>query len=283
MIYSAQSPHGCDAKTEKGHWKMEYEPLKDRILALVNFIPGFRRILYKILDMQLLRQRYVKHYIKKYYNTHANMRVYDAGAGYCQYSDFILSQWRNSHVLASDLKLDYLESFALDSAVRYGARFRYKRADLQVYEPRRNFDLVLAIDILEHVEDDIRVLRIFNNCLCEGGRLIISTPSVWDEASAFTEEHVRPGYDMDDLKSKLQDSGFRVDKTIYTYGYWGHLSWLLLIKYPLLVYTRSKTIGLLLPLYYLIVYPLAWLMMRVDFGTKNLKGTGMLVVAVKEN
>jgi len=261
---------------------MEYEPLKDRILWLINFVPGFRRVFYKILDMLLLRQMYVKHYINMFYDKHDRLRAYDAGAGYCQYSDFILSQWHGSTVLACDLKLDYLESYALDCRDRYGDRFRYRQADLQEYEPKRRFDLVLAIDILEHIEDDVKVLRIFNACLCHGGRLIISTPSVWDKAATFTDEHIRPGYDMDDLRVKLEGSGFKMEENIYTYGYWGHLSWLLLIKYPMQIMHCSKFLGLLFPLYYLIVYPPAWAMMKMDFKHKNRKGTGILVVAVKK-
>lgn len=208
--------------------------------------------------------------------------MYDAGAGFCQYSDFVLSRWLDATVLATDLKLDYVESFALNAAGRYGNRFKYKQADLQTYVPQRSFDLVLAIDILEHIADDVRVLRNFHNCLVEGGRLIISTPSTWDKAAEFTEEHVRPGYDWDDLHQKLEQCGFRVVDGIYTYGFWGHLSWLILIQYPLLIYKRNKLLGLILPLYYLSLYPPAWLMMRLDRIRRNRKGTGILIVAVKE-
>lgn len=260
---------------------MQYEPMKDRILTLINVLPGFRRIFYYLLDRLLLRQMYVKHYIIKYYDKHDSFHVYDAGAGYCQYSDFILSRWPYTSVLATDLKPHYLESYALDISSKFAGRFIYKHADLQFYRPQRRFDLILAIDVLEHIADDQGVLKIFFDSLKDKGKLIISTPSAWDEAAEFTEEHIRPGYDMDNLVNKLRDCGFKINDSSYTYGWWGHVSWLLLIKCPLKLLHRSNYLVLLLPLYYALVYPLAWLMMKLDFKAKKTKGTGILIVAEK--
>lgn len=39
------------------------------------------------------------------------------------------------------------------------------------------FDTVVALDVLEHIEDDLNVLRAFNYVLKFGGRIIISVPA----------------------------------------------------------------------------------------------------------
>ncbi|MFO7660664.1 MAG: class I SAM-dependent methyltransferase, partial [Candidatus Cloacimonadaceae bacterium] len=147
-----------------------------------------------LLDMLFLRQWYVKKQIRLLLKKNSSLRFYDAGAGFCQYSDYILTSYRNSSVLALDLKEDYLKEYAGYAEQKYPDRFSWICADLVEYIPSDRFNLIAAIDILEHIENDVKVLENFYQCLADGGKLIISTPSTLDETARFTAEHVRPGY-----------------------------------------------------------------------------------------
>jgi hypothetical protein len=86
-------------------------------------------------------------------------------------------------------------------------------------------------------------------------------------AAKFTAEHIRAGYNKKELENKLQQVGFQIDKSFYTYGTYGALSWKLLLKIPLLLIT--KKLYFLLPLYYPIVYPFAEILMQLDMKTDN--------------
>ncbi len=260
---------------------MRYEPLKDIMASLLGSFPQTRSLLFAALDLMLLRQRYVKAAIQKYIPAEAAPRMYDAGAGYCQYSWFMLRKWQRSKVFALDLKVDYIRSFAawLDPATH--ARFSFTQGDLQLYQPKNRYDLVTAIDILEHIPDDLAVLRNFFHCLKPGGKIIISTPSDTDEAARFTAEHVRPGYAMADLRAKLDSVGFQVIESKYSYGFWGSFAWKLSIRLPLKLIGVSKAFLMLLPLYYLPILPLSILMNKLDTQTLNHSGTGILMVAEK--
>ena len=90
---------------------MQYEPIKDHIASLLNGSACFRVLLYKLLDLLLLRQRYVKAEIAKHLKHGLKQRVYDAGAGYCQYSWYILERFSEARVFALDLKVDYIRDF----------------------------------------------------------------------------------------------------------------------------------------------------------------------------
>jgi len=260
---------------------MRYEPLKDILAAALRTLPSARLLLFRALDLMLLRQRYVKAAIRRHFGPDAAFRMYDAGAGYCQYSWFALRHWPRSKVFALDLKADYIREFALwlDQAPR--SRFSFTEGDLQDYQPKNRYDLVIAIDILEHIEDDRAVLRNFFHCLLPSGKLIISTPSDTDPAARFTAEHVRPGYAMDDLLAKLESAGFRVLESKHSYGFWGSLAWKLSIRAPLRLINSSKAAALLVPLYLLHVLPATLLMNWLDTRTPNRSGTGILVVAEK--
>lgn len=254
---------------------MKYDPIKDIAASAIAVFPALRVCFYKALDLLLLRQRYVKREILRYGKP--AMRFYDAGAGFCQYGWFVLNKFPDSIVFATDLKTEYLRSF---SAVA-GRRFSYKSADLQQFRPETKYDMAIAIDILEHIEDDISTLQNFHYALKDGGILIISSPSDLDEAAKFTEEHVRPGYNKNELEQKLMDAGFEIVTSSFSYGYFGAISWKLMMKYPLLMLKKHKILALILPLYYMVVYPFSELLMQADLKRKNTTGTGLIVVARK--
>ncbi len=262
---------------------MEYDPLKDRVAAWIRLFPTARLLFYRLLDLLLLRQRYVKRCLRCYAPDLRNLRYHDAGAGFCQYSWHMLRAYPNCEVLASDLKADYLESFALLAQERFPGRFSWQAADLQNFAPEGKFDLISAIDILEHIPDDEAVLRNFRDSLNPAGILIISTPSDLDEAAQFTAEHVRPGYDKLALEDKLRRSGFGIVESLYSYGIWGSLAWRLLIKHPLSFWHKSKLSLLFLPLYLPCVYPLAEILMQIDLRVHNTRGTGLIVVARRDS
>jgi len=41
----------------------------------------------------------------------------------------------------------------------------------------------------------------------------------------------------------------------------------------------SKKLYIILPIYYLLIYPVCEILMRIDMKTDNKKGTGILIVA----
>jgi SAM-dependent methyltransferase len=74
------------------------------------------------------------------------------------------------------------------------------------------FEIVGMFDVLEHLDDDLAVLRALRFLIADGGRLIMTVPagralwSYFDEAS----RHVRR-YEIDDLAGKLRKTGFEVE------------------------------------------------------------------------
>jgi SAM-dependent methyltransferase len=258
---------------------MHYDKIKDKFAKLINVLPAFRKLFYFALDLLLLRQWYVKKEIKKHFPKNKPIRFYDGGAGFGQYSYFILRYFKKAKVHAVDLKTDYMDSFARYAKLEGWQDFSAQQADLVDYVSNDKFDLIIAIDILEHIENDVQVLRNFRQVLDAGGKLIISSPSTFDESAKFVEEHVRPGYDKDEIISKLENAGFKLVSFDYSYGKLGHLAWLFTMKYPMSLLGKSKLFFVLLPFYYLIFYPISALFMCLDVKLKKKVGTGIVVVA----
>ena len=130
---------------------MEYDKIKDKFSGLLDKLPFFRKLFYTLLDMLLLRQWYVKREIKKHLLKDEPIRFYDAGAGFGQYSYYVLKHFKNAKVHAVDLKTDYMDSFARYAAKHNWLDFTVQQADLTAYVPKDKFYLIVAIDILEHM------------------------------------------------------------------------------------------------------------------------------------
>ena len=80
----------------------------------------------------------------------------------------------------------------------------------------RTFDVVLALDLIEHVEDDRATLSGLWRVLKPGGRLIVFTPAfqfLWS-AQDRVSHHFRR-YTAPDLRSKLVAAGYTIDKLSY--------------------------------------------------------------------
>jgi hypothetical protein len=144
------------------------------------------------------------------------------------------------------------------------------------------------VDVMEHILEDEAALRCYSTSLKAGGMLIISTPSdqggsdVHEEGEgSFIEEHVRDGYNIDDIRAKCLRNGFSKVEARYSYGAPGKISWKLSMKWPLLMLQCSKLFFIVLPFYYLIAYPIAFVLNMADVRMTHPTGTGLIVKAWK--
>ncbi|MFQ5456637.1 MAG: class I SAM-dependent methyltransferase [Nitrospirota bacterium] len=93
------------------------------------------------------------------------------------------------------------------------------------------FDMVLCIDNLEHIEDDDRAIKNIYNALKDKGIAIIHVPAYYRRWIFFgkkvnfdVEGHVRPGYKFDDLVKKIKKAKFHIQEIGYTYGFFETIS-----------------------------------------------------------
>lgn len=101
------------------------------------------------------------------------------------------------------------------------------RADA-AYPPFRDgsFDVILALDVIEHVRDDERALAALGRLLRPGGRLVIFTPAfqfLWSEHDRVSHHFRR--YTSGELGGKLAAAGFAVEKLSYANTFLFPLVW----------------------------------------------------------
>lgn len=90
---------------------------------------------------------------------------------------------------------------------RWRDRIQIGRLDDLPSAPR--YDLVLMLDVLEHIADDLDALRRVRGILRPGGTLVLTVPAVgwlWSRHDEVNEHHRR--YDRRGLRSVLEAAGF---------------------------------------------------------------------------
>ena len=98
---------------------------------------------------------------------------------------------------------------------------------------------------------------------------------------SFIDEHVRDGYNILEIEDKLVKAGFSRVRAKYSYGTPGKISWKLSMKYPISMLNRSRLFFIVLPLYFLLTYPVAFLLNYLDVVGHHRTGTGLIVNAWK--
>lgn len=268
---------------------MHYDPIKKTLGNIASSRIFTRKLLYGMLDLLLLRTWHIKSELKKWAQyQQPNMKVLDAGCGFGQYSYWIARKFKHWQITGVDVKQEQVDdcNAFFPKAGKHNASFEL--GDLTRYTQAETFDLIISVDVMEHIEDDSAVFQNFYKSLKPGGMLLISTPSdqggsdVHDEAgTSFIDEHVRDGYNKLEIQEKLTNAGFDRSTARYQYGRPGKMSWKLSMKYPVKLLSLSKLFFLVLPLYYLLFFPFCLILNYADVRISHNSGTGLIVKAWK--
>jgi SAM-dependent methyltransferase len=90
-------------------------------------------------------------------------------------------------------------------------RVEWIQMDARAVPAQKEFDLIGAYDVIEHIDEDETVLREAHNALRPGGGIIIAVPQhpwLWS-ATDDVAHHVRR-YRRGELEAKLRNAGFQI-------------------------------------------------------------------------
>lgn len=142
--------------------------------------------------------------LRRYFPT--AQRLLDVGCG----TGFVLEGIRRRdpslELAGADLRLT-----TLTEARRQMPRVSFLAADAFALPYDAEFDVVVALDVLEHIDDDRAALRALKNVVKPGGGVILTVPQhpwLWSEVDDFSCHRRR--YQRSDLESKCADAGFEI-------------------------------------------------------------------------
>jgi SAM-dependent methyltransferase len=269
---------------------MKYDPVKRSLGVFFNRTPFLRAVFYHLLNLLLLRSWHVRKELRRVkHQIPDSPSILDAGSGFGQYTFTMKKMFPGATIVGVDIKQEQIDDCnAFFNRTGRTDRILFEYGDLTSFRRDSTYNLVLSVDVMEHIEEDVTVFKNLFNSLTPGGVLLVSTPSDQggsdvhhEEEESFIEEHVRDGYAISEIEDKLKTAGFSSVSSRYSYGSPGKVSWRLSMKYPILMVNASKLFVVLLPFYYLVVYPLCFILNFIDTHKQHKTGTGLIVKAIK--
>ncbi len=150
----------------------------------------------------------------------------------------------------------------------------------QALPVRERFDMVVAFDVLEHIEDDIGALRAWRALLTPPGYLVITVPAgpeLWSRRDDFAGHRRR--YSRAGLRTAIETAGLRVERLRPLFRTLWPLAWLsarvsegTIVSDPVAEYQVSGLLNALLRF-------LVWTEERLLHGSDRGRGTSWLLVA----
>ena len=140
-----------------------------------------------------------------------------------------------------------------------------------------SYDLILCIDVLEHIVEDQVALNTLEHALSGSGVLVLHIPQRRDLnhfvlsqlGDGYVHDHVRYEYTEQEIEGKIDRAGLRIEKKRYTFGWPGSLA-------RELYYRFERHSGLSRVSYRSTVFPLSLLLAMLDTITPNDSHQGFL-------
>lgn len=232
--------------------------------------------------------------------------------GFGQYSDRLARIFRGAKITGLEIDRAHLYGGeAYFRAVHPG--FGFTVGDVQILPFKENsFDLIVTVDVMEHIPDDRATFAEYARVLKPGGRLLMHTPrdtselriGNWefgmmqegDHAGSDGDpksniqnphwevgEHVRDGYRDADAREKIEAAGLKIERMTRGYGKPGMVAWTLLQRIPMTLLGASKLFIPVVALWIALVAPVALIAMALDVSAGDQpEGGSLMVTAVKE-
>ena len=99
----------------------------------------------------------------------------------------------------------------VEARKRLGPDVRLVQMDARVIPAREAFDVIGAFDVIEHIEEDEKVLAAMRDALAPGGGVVVAVPqhpALWSRVDEVSH-HVRR-YRRNELERKMQAADFRI-------------------------------------------------------------------------
>jgi len=227
-----------------------------------------------------IRGRNVFHLIPKNREYH---HILDAGSGPGVFSFELARRFPDSRILGADMLSEAVNACQHIAAKTNITNVKFQQASIGQLPDKDTFNLIVCVDIMEHIQDDLNALKNLHQAMAPDGVLVLHVPAlyrrypVWKKSLNFdVETHVRPGYEPHEIEEKVKQAGFCIRESGFTYGFWetlaNNLSYMI---------TRARKRNKLL---YAFAFPFLHLISLLGYQARPASlGAGVFIIAEKRN
>lgn len=229
-----------------------------------------------------VRSRYATSNLRQYIQHDREYDILDAGSGQGAPLTLVLARrYPNCRFVAIDL---YQED-PPQQHLGMPSNITLLRNDLFEYTARNDYDIVICMDVLEHIDNYEKVLNNFSKWLKPSGKLMVHVPSlqnihyfasnykqrVHNGTQRLGDYHVRDGFSLESIKEDIEKAGFKIASAQHTFS---PVTWFFKELFSLGERMSFPGIGIL-------ILPFILLSTTIDIILKITKGNGIFIVAEK--
>lgn len=177
-----------------------------------------------------IRMLYFKHYLRRFPPEHLES-ILDAGTGRGTYARFLAKKFPSTKITGIDILP--VPEWSLPKP----PNLVFEKADLTTLSENATRDLIVSVDVLEHIQGNSDAIKCFYTALRTGGILYLAVPCepecmyLFPKAwfSKFHEwekhEHVGEQRPLPELRTLLEETGFKILFSRNTFTFWGIAAW----------------------------------------------------------
>jgi len=212
------------------------------------------------------------------------LKFLDAGCGLGAYSFYIAEKYPSAKIDACDYDIKYIKTGKEILKELNLENVNIFQKDLLELSRQNEYDLIISIDVLEHIKHDEQAIKNMYAALRTDGILFLHVPKKhlkWRHFERLAplvrrecylaKDHVREGYSEYEIVKILENNNFRIKKLKNTFGI---VAWLAFEINLLALVLLPLTIAALIFLPMLIILP-------IDTLIENQIGNCILIIAQK--
>lgn len=193
--------------------------------------------------------------------------IVDYGAGIGTLSKIFLEKYNKSPLC---IEIDHMNIKYLKER-----DFRCFQSFEEIVDP---IDLIFSSNVLEHIENDLEILKIMRSKLKDNGMLFLYVPAnmiLWTKLDNIVGHYRR--YEIDSLKDLCKNAGFRIERIYYAdfLGFFMTIIWKIFDK----VLNKSLPSSSALIFYDKFIFPISRFLDKVGFS--HIIGKNIVVKAIK--
>jgi 2-polyprenyl-3-methyl-5-hydroxy-6-metoxy-1,4-benzoquinol methylase len=231
----------------------------------------------------VVRSLNLSHSLKQYVSKADQYKILDAGCGNGAPQTLIQARcYTKTHFVT----VDYYNQVPSKNRLPIPDNITFIESDLFTYYcPNDCYNLIICMDVLEHLHEDHKMINLLSNWLKEKGILILHVPTSVQKTyfknahhsgrrsscSHPGDHHQRVGYEFEELKSVLKKNSLRIVDFRYTFS---SITWLFKEIYQILDNYGVRGIGIM-------ALPFIYLSTTIDIFFRPKRGNGLLIIAQK--
>jgi 2-polyprenyl-3-methyl-5-hydroxy-6-metoxy-1,4-benzoquinol methylase len=106
-----------------------------------------------------------------------------------------------------------LSSLGIARKMIQNESINFIHSDIYEFHPEKRYDFITMGEVMEHVEDPVKLLKKLYSLLNDGGRVFVTTPT-----NAPAIDHIYLFRNADDIRNVIKKAGFSIEDELCIYS-----------------------------------------------------------------